>query len=523
MTAVAAMRPRRARSWAGRGAGLYGASVVVVAALVAPIAFLFVEASGAGTGTVAHLIWRAETRTLLWNTVRLTAVVTVLCVVVGTAAAFVLERTNLPGRRWWAVGLIVPFAIPDFVMAFGWSSLFASVHGFWGAVLVMTLGVYPLVLLPVAAALRSADPTLEETARSLGVRPLALFARVTVRQIEAAVAGGAVLVSLVVLAEYGAFEILGYNTFTTEIYAELSNAFATPVACALALVLLGVGALILATDGRWRSRGRTSRVGALSPVPARRHDLGPWRWVVVAATGALVGAALGVPLYAAIYWIFEGGVHQPGGASLWFAAWHTVLYSGGGAVIDTAAALPLAVLAVRRGSFVARFLERVSYLVLATPGIIVAFALGHFSLFYANGFAYQTSGMLIAAYAILFFPLALVGVKASVAHATPALEEAARAAGCGPLRTFARVTLPIVGPGLLASFCLVFLAGVTELTATLILIPTGAQTLATQFWSWQYNFSYGQAAPFALAMIAIAALPSYALTRFFDRRIGAAS
>jgi iron(III) transport system permease protein len=84
-------------------------------------------------------------------------------------------------------------------------------------------------------------------------------------------------------------------------------------------------------------------------------------------------------------------------------------------------------------------------------------------------------------------------------------------------RAFLRVTLPLVAPGIGAAFCLVFLSAVTELTATLILIPTNAETLATQFWAYQQNLSYGQAAPFALVIIAIAAVPSYVLGRFFDR------
>ena len=83
-----------------------------------------------------------------------------------------------------------------------------------------------------------------------------------------------------------------------------------------------------------------------------------------------------------------------------------------------------------------------------------------------------------------------------------------------------RVTLPLIGPGLAAAFCLVFLACATELTATLVLVPTGVQTLATQFWAYQQNLSYGQAAPFALVIIAIAAVPSYILARYFDRLPG---
>ena len=125
--------------------------------------------------------------------------------------------------------------------------------------------------------------------------------------------------------------------------------------------------------------------------------------------------------------------------------------------------------------------------------------------------------MLVLAYAIMFFPLALVGVRASVAQAPVELEDIARSLGQSRLAVLWRVTRPLVGPGLAAPFCLVFLSAVTELTATLILVPTGVQTLSTQFWSYQQNLAYGQAAPFALSMIAIAAVPSYLLGRFFDR------
>ena len=140
--------PRRRR----RPLALLGASLLVVAVLVLPLAFLLAEAAGAGTSDVWHLIWRSLTASLLWNTVRLTFVVTVLCAVIGTLAAYGVERTDLPGRHVWAVLVVVPFAIPDFVVSFAWSSLSTWVQGFRGAVLVMTLAVYPLVYLPVAAS-----------------------------------------------------------------------------------------------------------------------------------------------------------------------------------------------------------------------------------------------------------------------------------------------------------------------------------------------------------------------------------
>ncbi len=497
--------------------GMLTASVVVAAGLLAPLAFLVFEASGVGFGAVARLMWRPLTGTLLWNTVRLTVVVTILCAVIGTLAAWCVERTDLPGRRVWAILVVVPFAIPDFVVSFGWASLTNWVQGFRGAVLVMTLAVYPLVYLPVAASLRAADPGLEEVSRSLGVGRVRTFLRVTLGQASWAILGGCVLVALVLLAEYGAFEILGYQTFTTEIFTEFQVSFNVPTACALSLVLVVLGAFVLIGEAAARGKGRVARTGPLAQRVIRRHRLGRAKVPVLAAFTALVGLALGVPVAASVYWIFQGGAHAIGGVTLASAGGHTALYSGSAAAVDTVAVLPIALLAVRHPSWTSWLLERSTYIVMAVPGIVVAFTLSYFCERYAGGFGYQGAPLLILAYAILFFPLALVGVRASVAHAPVGVEEAARALGHRRLSVLRRVTLPLVGPGLAASFCLVFLAAVTELTATLILVPTGVQTLATQFWSYQQNLSYGQAAPFALVIMGVAAVPSYVLGRYFDR------
>lgn len=496
---------------------LFGISVAVAVVLLAPLAFLLIEAAGAGVSTVAHLIFRPLTATLLWNTVQLTVVVTVLCCIIGTLAAWCVERTDLPGRRIWAVLVVVPFAIPDFVVSFGWASLSTWVHGFRGAVLVMTLAVYPLVYLPVAASLRAADPGQEEVARSLGAGRLRTFFRVTVAQSRGAILGGCLLVALVILAEYGAFEILGYQTFTTEIFTESQVSFNVPAASALVLVLVFLGMVVLGAEGLSRGRGRVVRTASLAQrvVPPRR--LGRATVPVVLGFVVLTALALGVPVGSSVYWTFEGGAHSLTGVSLLSATGYTVLYSASAALVATLLALPVALLAVRYPDRAVRLLDRSTYLVLAMPGIVIAFALSYFSERYGHAILYQSAPLLILAYAILFFPLALVGVKASVAHAPVGLEEVARSLGSGRLAVLRRVTLPLVAPGLAASFCLVLLAAVTELTATLILVPTGVQTLATQFWAYQQNLSYGQAAPFALTIIAIAAVPSYVIGRYFDR------
>jgi len=508
-THVPAVHRRRPRA-------LVGASVVVAALLILPLVFLLLQARQVGWGQLSALLFRHLTGTLLWNTVRLSIVVTAASAAIGTAAAWFIERTDLPGRRWWAVLVVIPVAIPDFVVSFGWVSVAPSLHGFAGAALVMTLAVYPLVYLPVAASFRGADPGQEEVARGLGLGRVRTFFRVTVAQARPAILGGCLLVALALLAEYGAFEILRYQTFTTEIFTEFQVGD-VPVACALSLILVLLGLVLLTADGFGRGSGRTSRSGPSVARARQPQRLGRGTVPVVAGFVVLAGLAVGVPFGTLVYWLLQGGrTTLPAAASLSSAAWHSAGYSAAAAALATAAALPVALLSVRYPGRTTMLLERSTFLVLALPGVVIALALVYFSEHDA-AFLYQRSPLLIVAYAILFFPLALVAVRASVAQAPTGLEEMARGLGCRPWSVLWRVTLRLVAPGLAAAFCLVFLSAVTELTSTLILIPTGAQTLATQFWAYTTNLSYAAAAPYATVMLVIAVIPSYLLGRWFNR------
>ncbi len=370
---------------------LAGISTLVAALLAVPLAFLLIEAAGAGSGQVFHLVFRQLTADLLWNTIRLTVVVTALCAVIGTAAAWCVERTSLPGRRIWAVLVVVPLAIPDFVVSFGWASLWTWVQGFRGAVIVLTLAVYPLVYLPVAASLRSADPGQEEVARSLGAGRARTFVRITLGQARGAILGGCLLVALVLLAEYGAFEILGYQTFTTMIFTEFSVSFNLPAACALSLVLVLLSLLVLAGEGMLRGSGRIGRPGPQAARQLPPHRLGRATVPVLAGFALLVGLALGVPVASSIYWMLEGGAHALAGVSLAAAAAHTAGYGVGAATADTLLALPVALLAIRFPSRARLLLERSTYLVLAMPGVVAAFALSYFTERYGAGFLYQST------------------------------------------------------------------------------------------------------------------------------------
>jgi iron(III) transport system permease protein len=492
-------------------------AVAVTVAVLLPLAFLVVQAVQVGWPELRQLLFRQLTAHLVWNTVSLVVVVTALCAAVGTTAAWFVERTDLPGRRILAVLVVIPLGIPDFVVSFGWRAIFPSMGGFWAAVLVMTLAVYPLVFLPVAASLRGADPAQEEVARSLGLGRMRTFWSVTVGQARTAILGGAILVGLVVLAEFGAFEILGYQTLTTEIYNEFQVGFNEPAACALSLILVLLGAGLLAGEGAVRGGGRSARVGGGAARVLRPVRLGRARPVVLAGVVLLVGLALGVPVGAIVSLLVQGGHSTLPPASLGIATLNTFAYAAAAGVVATVAALPVALLSVRYPRPRVMALERINMVVLAVPGLVVALSFTYVTEHFLSGAFYQTSPLLVLAYAIMFFPLAVVAVRAAVARSPVGLEEVGRSLGVPRRSVLRRVTLPLIAPGLAAAFALVFLETATELTATLVLHPTNVETLATQFWAYQSNLSYSQAAPYAGVMVLIASVPGYVLGRWFDR------
>ena len=511
-------RARSAAPGATRRARRRDRPLLVLAALVAlavlsPLLLVALQAQHAGWHELTTALWRSRSAMLLGHTVLLAAIVAVLAAVLGTGAAWLTERAAVPGRRVWAVLLVLPVAIPDFVVGYAWHSLAPGLAPLLGATLVMTLGSYPLVYLPVAAALRRLDPALEETARTLGTSRRGSFWRVVLPMLRVPVLGGAMLVVLTVISEFGAFEILGYQTFTTEVFTEFK--FDPGAAAALAIPLVGLGLLVVLADAALpRVAGATAR--PRRPVPRRRGALRSAGAALVLLVPTALG--VGVPVGTIVYWMLQRDhATLPATAGVVGAAWSTLQYSAVGAGIAALLALPVAFAGFRRRTATRDAIERSTYLTRAVPGVTIALGLVFFATRYAIGL-YETSALLVAAYALLGFPLALVCVKASVAQLPPVLLDVGRSLGRRPITVFVRVVIPLIAPGLVAAFCLVLLEMITELTATLVLAPIGVQTLATQFWAFQQNIDYASAAPYALGMIVLAAVPGALLALWFDRQ-----
>ena len=505
-------------------AALWLPAILIAGAMALPLVYLLVRTLGAGS-ELGDLLLRQRTLEILVRSVVLVAAVTAASASIAVPLAWLTSRTDLPLRWMWTTLTSLPLVIPSYIGAFlvvvalgprgmlqgalegpfGVERL-PDIYGFPGALLTLTLLSYPYILLPARAALGHMDPSLEEASRSLGQGTWTTFRRITLPLLRPALAAGALLVALYTLSDFGAVSLLRYETFTWAIYLQYDSAFNRTLAAALSLVLVLVAVAILLMDSRARGRARyyRSSAGAVhTPAPVR---LGPWRWPALAFCASVVIMALALPMSILGYWVVRGLSAGESIPNLWDATASSLYVSSLAAVAALVAAMPVAFLAVRFPGRASVLLERVSYLGFALPGIVVALAL----VFFGSQFAtpiYQTLGLLLFAYVVLFLPASVSAIRVSLLQISPRIEEAARSLGKGPMQVLHSITLPLLRSGLLAGAALVFLLTMKELPATLILGPLGFKTLATSIWSTSSEAFFAQAAAYALVLILVSSIP----------------
>ncbi|WP_414601894.1 ABC transporter permease [Micrococcus sp.] len=480
-----------------------------------PVGYLLLRAVEAGADRWLDALTGPRLAELATTSLALTAAVTVACLVVGVGSAWLVTRTDAPGRGVLAVLLALPLAVPSYVAAFTWVSVAdllpgGSTHrfeGFWPSVAVLTLYTYPYVYLPVAAALSRVDTAQEDVARSLGRGPADVALRVTLPQVRPAIAGGALLAALYALSDFGAVAILRLDTFTRAIFTALEVGFNRELALILATVLLALTVLVLTAESRIRRRTDGVRTGRTARR-VRPHPAGLWGWAGTAAAGAVVVAALGVPAVSLVRWVGEGTSLSAAGDRWLDAVTGSLTLALAGVVLTMLLALPVGVLAARHPGRVARLAERAAFLGHGLPGVVVGLSLVFLGTSVAVAL-YQSVWMVAFAYAVLFLPMGVTAVAGAVAQSSPALEEAARSLGAGTGEVVRRVTLPLALPGIGAGAALVLLTAMKELPATLLLRPTGTDTLATRLWSATGVGRYAEAAPYALTLVLLAAVPAW--------------
>jgi iron(III) transport system permease protein len=498
--------------------------VLVIAPLAMPVLSMLVEAAAGVGGTTLPAGRLLE---LAINTVALVAGVVVGATVIGLATAWLTTRTDLAGARVWSTLLGLPLVIPSFVGALvllgatgrrGIVSLLLETaglsalpipRGYGGALFALTMFTFPYVHLMAIPALRKLDPGLEEAARGLGASPGRVFRTVTLSQMAPALRAAMLLVALYTLADFGAVSLLGYDTFTRAIFLQYAGRPDRTPATVLAALLVGIALVLIWLERRGRGRqavpgGRTIRPHL--PVAVA----GIKRWLAVSFLGAVVLTSLVLPITVLVGWWLRGLWAGQAPVTVLAETWRSLAVSGTTAIIVAVAALPLAILTVRYRSRVGAFCESMAWSLYALPHITVGLAVLLIGLTVVTGL-YQTLPLLLFAYLIMFLPQALGPTQAALVRVSPSLEEASRSLGKTALVTVGRITLPLMGRGMLAGAGLVFLTTMRELPATLLLRPTEFETLAVRIWSTTSEGFYTRAAVAALVLLAVSAVPLYVL------------
>ncbi len=499
--------------------------LLLAAALLIPLGYLLLRALGGIEAGGALL--RLRTLELVADTALLAGLVTLLAGVIGVSLAWLVARAKVRFARIWLLLLAAPIVIPSYVSAFALIALFSprglvseavipllglerlpQVVGLPGAVFALTTICYPYVLLPTVAALHRSNYQLEEAARVLGHSQWLTVRRILFPLVAPSAAAGALIVALYSIGDFGAVSLLDYDSVASAIYARYEYSLDRSAAAWFSL-LLASGALALVLLELWVRNRRP--LGWDATVTLQRPpavDLGAWRALAYVFMAAVALASLVMPVSMLVYWSFEGFRGGIDALELARQAGGTVAVALAAGIACALLAAPVAWLRLRRPGFLIRAVGSIAAVNYAIPGI--ALGLSMVLLASRAPWIYQSFALLVVAYCLHSLPLALGAVRSSLAQVGEQLEDAARVLGRSLPAAIWRITLPLVRPGLLAGAGLVFLTTAKELPITLLLRPTGFDTLAIQVWS-SAEAGYLGSAGLAGLLLVILALPQIGL------------
>ena len=513
-----------------RPLGLTLLSGAIAAMMVFPLTWLLIRATDVDMSRAFGIIFRERNLEITLNSLTLMASVTILSVVIAVPLAVLTVQSDLPYKRFWTVVIALPLAIPSYIGAFAFVSVFRprgiiqswlepfgveelpSIYGLRGAIVIITLYTYPYVFITTRAALKSFDTTLIDAAVTLKHSRWGAFKRVVVPQVWPAVTAGGLLVALYAVSDFGTPAFLQAEVFTRQIYLEYRSLGGAHYAAFLSLQLVVITMFIIAIESRIRGNETlyTKRAGTGQNEVIQ---LGRWKWPAMAACSLLGFITLVMPVLIYTHWLFTVETDRAGTFDFqWIYALNSFGVSAAAAIVAALFALPVAYLAARHPSPLAWLFERATYIGFAVPGIVIGLALVFFGANY-GGIFYQSLPILIFAYVVRFMPQSVGSTRTSVLQVNPRLTEAARTLGRSSQQTFRAVTLPLIAPGIAAGTALVFLTTMKELPATLLLRPTGFETLVTRIWAAESAAVYGQAAVPALILIVISGLSMVIILR----------
>ncbi len=493
-------------------------AVLIAIGVLLPLVYLLIRAFGASPEMLNNVVFRMRNLRLLGNTLLLTVGVLVLDAMIALPLAYLSVRCKVKARRLITLLGVLPLAIPGYVMAYavlglggfngsvnawvGWN--FPRISGFAGSLVVLTLCTFPYLYLNLRTALLGLDQSIEEVSRSLGHDAKSTFIKIILPQLKPAFLAGALLISLHVIGDFGTVSLMRFETFSYALYLQYIAAFDRIYAAWLALMLLGLTTAALVLEYKLLKKAIYYRLGRGAAKTKTYLRLGPWKYPAYIFVVVLFVISVFLPVSSIMHWLTQSAFTSVA-SDLYHAFLNSVKASAPAAVLTTLMALPLAYIGVRYKTKLSNPIERVAYLGYATPPLAFALAFVFFSL-QVSTVLYQSLFLLVFAYSLHFLAEAIGPVRSALYQAPPQYEEAAQSLGYSSVKSFFKVTLPLLRGGIIASAALVFLSAMKELSITFLLSPIGFDTLALNVWSYTGEAMFAEAAPFALTILLFSSL-----------------
>ena len=488
---------------------------------------------------------------LLINTFWLTLGVAVSSALLGVSLAWFTAVCEFPGRKFFSWGLLLPLAIPAYVMAFVTLGLFdftgpvqtllrswvgpeqfwfPNVRGRLGVIIVMTLAFYPYVYLLARNAFLTQGKRSLEAAQSLGFNRTQGFLKVALPMARPWIASGVMLVLMETLADFGTVAVFNYDTFTTAIYKAWFSMFSLSAASQLASLLIVIVFVLIVMEQQFRSRMRYAETKHSSRIP--RIPLTGWRaWGVAGFALAILFFAFLLPITQLIIWATDTFVEEFNQLYLGFL-WHSLMLSGLAALLTCSVAVLVVYSARRHPDTVTRVAVRIATIGYALPGVVLA--VGIFvplawldnwlsemamQLFHIEtGLLIQgTLAIMLIAYMTRFLAVGHNPIDSAMQRITFSIDEASMGLGLNGWSMLKRVHLPILKGGIFTAVTLVFVDVMKEMPITLMTRPFGWDTLAVRIFEMTSEGEWEQAALPAIALVLAGLIPIVLLTRQVEK------
>lgn len=442
-------------------------------------------------------LWQTRLPFLFSNTLKLLIAVGATTLLLGVSFAWIMARYDFPGKKIWKWIMILPFAMPGYVLAYAYATIMApgglfyefwtfmggdlrsmpSLYSFWGVVAVLSLVNYPYIYLLSYAALLKTNVHYEESALVAGISRTKTALSITLPLIRPAIIAGLALGLMEVLADYGTVALLRYPTFTEAIVRQMQARFDPYGAAAIGAVLVILTISLLLVERFFRGRKEYVHIKGQSKayVPKKTG-----RKASTLINGLFLFAST-IAFFAPIVVLIVLSLMAAPAPDIWRLVLNTLSVSAIGAAIAVIVVLPIAYFHIRKKSLITSASSYAVTLGYSLPGPVVAVGL----LLLTTTFVPILFGgfiILIFAYLVRFSPIALQSQESAIQQVSVSLEDASRTLGMTTVQTIKKITLPLIKPALLVALLLTTVDIIKELPATILLRPLAFDTLATRTW-----------------------------------------